>query len=239
MPVHQGHGTDEQFEGATVIEPKRGYYNDPIATLDFSSLYPSIIMAHNLCYTTLLTVAKKKELNIQEDQITTTPSNSLFIKSTIRKGILPEILENLLSARKKAKAELKQETDPLKQKVLDGRQYALKVSANSVYGFTGAQMGKLPCLEISAVSYYYICLTKSKIYIVKYIIKNKKIFILNIISERYRLWTHYDRTYKTRSGKSLSNRKWIQKRCDGHIWRYRFRNGKVWRESYRRCNGTW
>lgn len=60
MPVHQGHGTDEQFEGATVIEPKRGYYNDPIATLDFSSLYPSIIMAHNLCYTTLLTVAKKK-----------------------------------------------------------------------------------------------------------------------------------------------------------------------------------
>jgi len=152
MPVHQGHGSDEQFEGATVIEPKRGYYNDPIATLDFSSLYPSIIMAHNLCYTTLLTIAKKKELNIQEDKITTTPSNSSFIKSTVRKGILPEILEHLLAARKKAKAELKQETDPLKQKVLDGRQYALKVSANSVYGFTGAQMGKLPCLEISAVS---------------------------------------------------------------------------------------
>jgi len=152
MPVHQGHGSDEQFEGATVIEPKRGYYNDPIATLDFSSLYPSIIMAHNLCYTTLLTIPKKKELNIQEDQITTTPSNKLFIKSTVRKGILPEILEHLLAARKKAKTELKQETDPLKQKVLDGRQYALKVSANSVYGFTGAQMGKLPCLEISAVS---------------------------------------------------------------------------------------
>lgn len=31
----------------------------------------------------------------------------------------------------------------------DGRQLALKVSANSVYGFTGAQVGKLPCLEIS------------------------------------------------------------------------------------------
>src|SRR5436190_21838520 len=100
MPVHQGHATDEQFEGATVIEPKRGYYNDPIATLDFSSLYPSIIMAHNLCYTTLLTIAKKRELNIQEDQITTTPSNSSFIKSSVRKGILPEILENLFAARK-------------------------------------------------------------------------------------------------------------------------------------------
>lgn len=152
MPVHQGHGSDEQFEGATVIEPKRGYYNDPIATLDFSSLYPSIIMAHNLCYTTLLNASKKRELNISEDEVTTTPTNVFFVKSSTRKGILPEILENLLTARKKAKEELKQETDSLKQKVLDGRQYALKVSANSVYGFTGAQVGKLPCLEISAVS---------------------------------------------------------------------------------------
>ncbi len=33
--------------------------------------------------------------------------------------------------------------------MLDGRQLALKISANSVYGFTGAQVGKLPCLEIS------------------------------------------------------------------------------------------
>jgi len=33
---------------------------------------------------------------------------------------------------------------------LDGRQLALKVSANSVYGFTGATVGKLPCIEISA-----------------------------------------------------------------------------------------
>ena len=44
---------------------------------------------------------------------------------------------------------MKKETDPFKKKVLDGRQLALKISANSVYGFTGAQVGKLPCLEIS------------------------------------------------------------------------------------------
>ncbi|XP_057321007.1 DNA polymerase delta catalytic subunit isoform X2 [Microplitis mediator] len=150
MPVNTGGVSDEQFDGATVLEPKRGYYSDPIATLDFSSLYPSIIMAHNLCYTTLLSVAGKNKLNIPDDDVTKTPSNSMFVKSNVRKGILPEILEHLLNARKKAKAELKNETDPLKQKVLDGRQYALKVSANSVYGFTGAQVGKLPCLEISA-----------------------------------------------------------------------------------------
>ena len=46
--------TGEKFEGATVIEPERGYYTHPIATLDFASLYPSIMMAHNLCYTTLI-----------------------------------------------------------------------------------------------------------------------------------------------------------------------------------------
>ena len=34
--------------------------------------------------------------------------------------------------------------------VLDGRQLALKISANSVYGFTGAQVGQLPCLPISS-----------------------------------------------------------------------------------------
>lgn len=34
--------------------------------------------------------------------------------------------------------------------VLNGRQLALKISANSVYGFTGATVGSLPCLEISS-----------------------------------------------------------------------------------------
>ena len=42
------------YEGATVLEPKAGYYDKPVATLDFASLYPSIMMAHNLCYTTLV-----------------------------------------------------------------------------------------------------------------------------------------------------------------------------------------
>uniref|UniRef100_A0A452GR66 DNA polymerase n=1 Tax=Gopherus agassizii TaxID=38772 RepID=A0A452GR66_9SAUR len=55
----------------------------------------------------------------------------------------------VIEPQKGAKAELQQETDPFKRQVLDGRQLALKVSANSVYGFTGAQVGKLPCLEIS------------------------------------------------------------------------------------------
>jgi DNA polymerase elongation subunit (family B) len=41
-----------KYKGATVIEPIAGYYEDPISTLDFASLYPSIMMAHNLSYET-------------------------------------------------------------------------------------------------------------------------------------------------------------------------------------------
>ena len=55
----------------------------------------------------------------------------------------------------RAKADLKAATDPFIRAVLDGRQLALKVSANSVYGFTGATIGKMPCLEISASTTAY------------------------------------------------------------------------------------
>uniref|UniRef100_A0AAR2J5N0 DNA polymerase n=1 Tax=Pygocentrus nattereri TaxID=42514 RepID=A0AAR2J5N0_PYGNA len=148
MPVVKTEG-GEDYTGATVIEPEKGYYSVPIATLDFSSLYPSIMMAHNLCYTTLLQKGQVDKLGLSAEDFIKTPTGDLFVKSSVRKGLLPEILENLLSARKRAKAELKKETDPFKKQVLDGRQLALKISANSVYGFTGAQVGKLPCLEIS------------------------------------------------------------------------------------------
>jgi len=74
----------------------------------------------------------------------------------VRKGLLPEILDDLLSARKKAKLDLKNETDPFKKRVLDGRQLALKISANSVYGFTGAQVkfqAIKQCCQICRLSY--------------------------------------------------------------------------------------
>ncbi|BES99407.1 DNA polymerase [Nesidiocoris tenuis] len=150
LPTQSVGEAQDQFEGATVIEPMKGYYNEPIATLDFSSLYPSIMMAHNLCYSTLITKKSIETLGLTPDRYSETPCGNYFVKSTVRKGLLPLILESLISARKRAKADMKTETDPFKLKVLDGRQLALKISANSVYGFTGAQVGKLPCLEISS-----------------------------------------------------------------------------------------
>ena len=156
IPNLKSEGSDEQYEGATVIEPTRGYYDVPIATLDFASLYPSIIQAHNLCYTTLLnkTSVDKMAMVKGEDYIVT-PNGDMFCTTKVRKGLLTQILEELLGARKKAKKELAVETDPFRKAVLNGRQLALKVSANSVYGITGATVGKLPCLAIASSTTSY------------------------------------------------------------------------------------
>lgn len=54
LPSVRFDSNDSKFEGATVIDPKKGFYTEPVATLDFASLYPSIMMAHNLCYSTLV-----------------------------------------------------------------------------------------------------------------------------------------------------------------------------------------
>lgn len=149
IPAMRSEGTDEQYEGATVIEPSKGYYDTPIATLDFASLYPSIMMAHNLCYTTLLDKSTIERLKLVEgeDYVQTpnngeccspccSPADSLisdfFVTSARRKGLLPHVLENLLAARKRAKADLKVEKDPFKRAVLDGRQLALKVGRRDV-----------------------------------------------------------------------------------------------------------
>ncbi|PQE07369.1 hypothetical protein CJF32_00005262 [Rutstroemia sp. NJR-2017a WRK4] len=176
IPNFQGASSDEQYEGATVIEPTRGYYDVPIATLDFASLYPSIIQAHNLCYTTLLKKDVVEKLNLKKDEdYIVTPNGDLFVTTKQRKGLLAQILEELLTARKQAKRELAVETDPFKKAVLNGRQLALKISANSVYGLTGATVGKLPCLEIasSTTSYGRQMIEKTKAEVeAKYTIAN-------------------------------------------------------------------
>lgn len=89
IPALKQEGSDEQYEGATVIEPEKGYYDVPIATLDFASLYPSIMQAHNLCYTTLLDARIVKTLNLvlDEDYIVT-PNNGSAITFS-----LPNLVE--------------------------------------------------------------------------------------------------------------------------------------------------
>ncbi|KAK8805699.1 hypothetical protein WA158_002355 [Blastocystis sp. Blastoise] len=162
----KGVDSEDNYQGATVIEPIKGFYEQPISTLDFSSLYPSIMISHNICYTTIVfpesympgpkqrfTFNKEEAtdsiLYISPEEYEVSPTGDRFITKDKKVGILPIILRELLDARKAAKRDMAKETDPLKKKVQNGRQLALKISANSVYGFTGATVGQLPCLQIS------------------------------------------------------------------------------------------
>ena len=119
IPVEKGQGSEGKYEGAVVIEPTRGYYTDPVATLDFASLYPSIMMAHNLCYSTLIPSDEIK--SYKPEQYSRTPNGDYFIRKDLKKGLLPMILEELISARKRARAELAKATDPFEKAVVDGR----------------------------------------------------------------------------------------------------------------------
>lgn len=78
---------DRGYEGATVIEPLKGFYNCPITTLDFASLYPSIIMAHNLCYSTLVPPHEVKAL--PQELLVQSPTGDTFVKKELFAGILP------------------------------------------------------------------------------------------------------------------------------------------------------
>ena len=66
----------------------QGFYKDPIATLDFASLYPSIMQAYNLCYSTLVT--KEEAEAMDPASVAKSPSNDYFVTRETKKGILPQ-----------------------------------------------------------------------------------------------------------------------------------------------------
>jgi DNA polymerase elongation subunit (family B) len=66
------------------------------------------------------------------------------------KGIIPQILQELLDARKRTRKEQENEPDKFKASVLDGLQLAYKVTANSLYGQTGSATSAISMREIAA-----------------------------------------------------------------------------------------
>ena len=158
-------GGDVGYEGATVLDPIKNYYDIPIATLDFASLYPSIMQAWNLCYSTLVNPSEVHKL--ESSQYKRSENGHVFVHSHVKKGVLPTILQELLTARKRAKKDMKNAPTEFERAVQNGRQLALKMSANSVYGFTGATVGQLPCLPIASTvtSYGRMLLEKTKEYV--------------------------------------------------------------------------
>jgi len=143
------------YEGARVLDAHPGFHDEPVTTLDFSSLYPSIMRTHNLCPSTWV---KKEEYATGSDgkfeHVNTGPRKYIFAQHI--PGIVPKILTTLLTARKKVKKQMGDETDPFKKSVLDAKQNALKTSANSIYGFFGTgKTGKYPCLAVSDSTTYF------------------------------------------------------------------------------------
>jgi DNA polymerase elongation subunit (family B) len=146
-----GWDVNAEFQGATVLPPTPNFYEDPIATLDFASLYPSIMQAHNLCFSTvILDDSEKSHDTISTSTYDIGAQRVTFVNSETAKGILPSILQHLLTARKQAKRDMEASTDPFQQQIYNSRQLALKISANSMYGFTGvAKNGMYSCLWVA------------------------------------------------------------------------------------------
>lgn len=138
----------EQYEGATVLDANVGAYYVPITALDFEGLYPSIMMAHNLCYSTLVIDKAYDNLpGVEYDRFTIGEHTYSFAQ--VADSVLPEILSELKMARKKAKKDMAASTGQMKM-VYNGKQLAYKISMNSVYGFCGAGKGMLPLVEVAA-----------------------------------------------------------------------------------------
>ena len=149
--IKYGSLPEEQYEGATVLEAQKGAYYTPITALDFEALYPSIMMAHNLCYSTYVMDERRygKIPGITYETFNIGDKTYKFAQDV--PSLLPAILMELKQFRKKAKRDMAQATGYMKE-VYNGKQLAYKVSMNSVYGFTGAGKGILPCVPIASTT---------------------------------------------------------------------------------------
>jgi DNA polymerase delta subunit 1 len=138
-------GSGDGYEGATVLEAQAGAYYNPVTALDFASLYPSIMCAHNLCYSTLVMDPKYDNLSgIEYEQF----GPYRFAQNV--QSLLPTILTDLKAFRKKAKKLMAQNEGTPMEAIYNGQQLAYKISMNSIYGFTGASKGMLPLVAIAS-----------------------------------------------------------------------------------------
>ncbi len=114
---------DEQIEGGYVHEMKPGIYNW-IVVLDFKSMYPSIIISKNICFTTLN----------QSGTIKSPVENVNFLSKDVKVGLIPTLLSRLMKERDEHKRQMDITTDSNERRYHDGLQYTIKILMNSFYG---------------------------------------------------------------------------------------------------------
>lgn len=117
---------DYGFAGAFVYPTVANYYNQGVASFDFNSLYPNIMITLNLSPDTkvgkvissnldseriqirktsgkIVTVTKEQFKHILDTQCSISATNVLYLKSTVKKGIVPGFLQDLYESRKAKK----------------------------------------------------------------------------------------------------------------------------------------
>ncbi|KAL0967344.1 hypothetical protein UPYG_G00251070 [Umbra pygmaea] len=151
-----------------VMEPESRFYSNSVVVLDFQSLYPSIVIAYNYCYSTCLghvdslgTPDEYKfgctSLRVPPDllyelrnDLTFSPNGIAFVKPAVRKGVLPSMLEEILNTRFMVKSSMKvYKQDKALMRLLHARQLGLKLIANVTFGYTAASYsGRMPSVEV-------------------------------------------------------------------------------------------
>lgn len=150
-----------------VMEPQSKFYSSPLLVLDFQSLYPSVMIAYNYCYSTCLgritswrgtnkmgfTDFKREKglLELVKDKLNIAPNGMMYVKPEMRKSLLAKMLTEILETRVMVKSGMKVDRDDKSlQQLLNNRQLALKLIANVTYGYTSASFsGRMPCSEIA------------------------------------------------------------------------------------------
>ncbi len=132
----------ETYKGAIVLTPKKGVHEN-IAVLDFTSMYPSIMIKYNIGPDTLVRPGEEYD----PDNVYIAPEiGHKFRKSP--PGFFKSVLENLLRLRKEIRSKMKKlSSDSYEYRVLDERQKALKVLANASYGYMGWSGARWYCKE--------------------------------------------------------------------------------------------
>lgn len=127
----------EQIEGGYVHDMNAGLYHW-VTVLDFKSMYPSLIISKNICFTTLC-----------DNGGIVAPNGVRYLSKDERLGLLPRILEQLMGERDSIKKRMKASSTDEERDYLDGLQAAVKVIMNTFYGvfassfyrFTDKQIG--------------------------------------------------------------------------------------------------
>jgi DNA polymerase elongation subunit (family B) len=144
------------YEGAIVFHPVPKVDYEACATKDYMSLYPASIMHKNMSHETIVendiydNIPNVKYYNANFKESDGTIQYRRYAQIENKLGVIPSILNNLLKTRKTIKGLMKKEKDPFKYKILDAKQLAVKITANSLYGQLGANTSPICKRDIAA-----------------------------------------------------------------------------------------